>query len=40
MQFLLVWTGQGPPTTQFIDLPLHGAEQPTVISFVTNSGQQ
>lgn len=38
MQFLLIWTGEGPRTTQVIRLSLHGAEQPNVISFVTNSG--
>ena len=39
MQFFLIWIGEGPPTTQFIDLHLHGAEQPIAISFLTNSSQ-
>ena len=39
MQFLLHWTGRGPPITQFVSLSLHGAKKPTSITFETNSGK-
>jgi hypothetical protein len=40
MQFYLIWTKrEEQPTTIFIDGILHGAEQPKVITFISNNDQ-